>query len=46
MSRILITGCSSGFGQAIANQFLDRGWDVIATMRSPSREGLTESDRL
>jgi NAD(P)-dependent dehydrogenase (short-subunit alcohol dehydrogenase family) len=46
MPRILVTGCSSGFGQAIAAQFLDQGWDVIATMRSPSKEGLPESDRL
>lgn len=46
MPRILITGCSSGFGQAIALQFLDQGWEVIATMRSPSVEGLPESDRL
>ncbi|MFY0648535.1 SDR family oxidoreductase [Sulfitobacter geojensis] len=46
MSRILITGCSSGFGQAIAAQFLDQGWEVIATMRNPSVEGLPESDRL
>lgn len=46
MPRILITGCSSGFGQAIAAQFLDQGWEVIAAMRSPSVEGLPESDRL
>ena len=46
MPRILITGCSSGFGQAIAAQFLDQGWEVIATMRSPSVEGLPVSDRL
>ncbi|QDY69292.1 SDR family oxidoreductase [Qingshengfaniella alkalisoli] len=46
MPRVLITGCSSGFGQAIAVQFLDKGWDVIATMRSPSVEGLPESGRL
>lgn len=46
MPRILITGCSSGFGQAIAAQFLDQGWEVIATMRSPSVEGLPESVRL
>lgn len=46
MPRILITGCSSGFGQAIAAQFLDQGWEVIATMRNPSAEGLPESDRL
>ncbi|MCW1931747.1 SDR family oxidoreductase [Pararhodobacter zhoushanensis] len=46
MPRILITGCSSGFGQAIAAQFLDQGWEVVATMRSPSAEGLPVSDRL
>ncbi|QOL82351.1 SDR family oxidoreductase [Pseudooceanicola spongiae] len=46
MPRILITGCSSGFGQAIAAQFLDQGWEVIATMRNPSAEGLPQSDRL
>ncbi|TYC52611.1 SDR family oxidoreductase [Rhodobacterales bacterium] len=46
MPRILITGCSSGFGQAIAAQFLNQGWDVIATMRTYSAEGLPASDRL
>lgn len=46
MPRILITGCSSGFGQAITAQFLDQGWEVIATMRSPCAEGLPVSDRL
>lgn len=46
MPRILITGCSSGFGQAIAAQFLDQGWEVIATMRKPSAEGLPASDHL
>ena len=46
MPRILITGCSSGFGQAIAARFLDEGWDVIATMRRPATQGLPTSDRL
>lgn len=46
MPRILITGCSSGFGQAIAARFLDEGWDVVATMRTPRTEGLPASDRL
>ncbi|MBK4216659.1 SDR family NAD(P)-dependent oxidoreductase [Paracoccus caeni] len=46
MPRIIITGASSGFGQAIAARFLDEGWDVVATMRTPSGEGLPESDRL
>lgn len=31
---VLITGCSSGFGKATVELFLDRGWNVIATMRS------------
>lgn len=46
MPRILITGCSSGFGQAIATRFLDDGWDVVATMRRPQNAGLPGSDRL
>jgi NAD(P)-dependent dehydrogenase (short-subunit alcohol dehydrogenase family) len=33
---VLITGCSSGFGKATAGLFLDRGWNVVATMRTPS----------
>jgi len=32
---VLITGCSSGFGEATARVFADRGWNVIATMRRP-----------
>ncbi|VVP54064.1 SDR family oxidoreductase [Pseudomonas fluorescens] len=39
MKTVLITGCSSGFGLAIAHYFLDRNWKVIATMRTPT-EGL------
>lgn len=46
MPRILITGTSSGFGRATALHFLDRGWEVVATMRHPSPEGLPEADRL
>jgi NAD(P)-dependent dehydrogenase (short-subunit alcohol dehydrogenase family) len=46
MPRIFITGCSSGFGQAIAARFLDGGWDVTATMRKPATGGLPASDRL
>lgn len=30
---VLITGCSSGFGRAMVDEFLARGWHVIATMR-------------
>lgn len=32
---ILITGTSSGYGQATAEHFLARGWNVVATMRKP-----------
>lgn len=46
MNRVLITGCSSGFGLATARLFLDRGWSVAATMRSPQPDLLPVSDRL
>lgn len=35
---VLITGCSSGFGKLAAKTFHDKGWNVIATMRSPDKE--------
>ena len=35
---VLITGCSSGFGKLAARTFSSRGWNVVATMRSPERE--------
>lgn len=35
---ILITGCSSGFGKLTAKLFHIKGWNVIATMRSPEKE--------
>lgn len=42
---VLITGCSSGFGKLTANTFREKGWNVIATMRSPEKETeLTELD--
>src|SRR5215470_16912339 len=34
----LITGSSSGIGRAAAKLFAARGWNVIATMRSPEKE--------
>ncbi|MEB2848074.1 SDR family oxidoreductase [Endobacterium cereale] len=33
---VLITGCSSGFGEASACLFAKNGWNVIATMRNPT----------
>jgi len=35
---VLITGASSGFGKAATKLFAARGWNVIATMRSPEKE--------
>lgn len=46
MKSVLITGCSSGFGLDTARHFLDRGWRVVATMRTPRSDLLPESDRL
>ena len=46
MKTVMITGCSSGFGLEIARHFLDRGWSVVATMRTPRSDILPASDRL
>jgi NAD(P)-dependent dehydrogenase (short-subunit alcohol dehydrogenase family) len=40
---VLITGCSSGFGEAAAKLFSSRGWNVVATMRNPDGSRLTDS---
>ena len=46
MKTVLITGCSSGFGLEIARHFLARGWQVVATMRTPREDVLPPSERL
>jgi len=46
MKTVLITGCSSGFGLETARYFLDRDWQVIATMRTPREDVLPRSERL
>ena len=44
---VLITGASSGIGKATALFFLEKGWNVVATARSPeSIQDLKSSDRL
>ena len=46
MKTVLITGCSSGFGLDIAKHFLEQGWKVVATMRTPDASVLPASDNL
>ncbi|NWB89395.1 SDR family oxidoreductase [Pseudomonas gingeri] len=46
MKTVLITGCSSGFGLETARYFLDHGWKVIATLRTPREDLLPHSEHL
>jgi NAD(P)-dependent dehydrogenase (short-subunit alcohol dehydrogenase family) len=46
MNTVLITGCSSGYGLETARHFLARGWNVVATMRTPRPDVLPASKNL
>ena len=46
MKSVLITGCSSGYGLQTALHFHDKGWNVIASMRTPRPDILPKSDRM
>ncbi|MCC2955702.1 SDR family oxidoreductase [Massilia sp. IC2-477] len=46
MKTILITGCSSGYGLETARLFHAKGWNVVATMRTPQAEIMLAGDRL
>ncbi len=38
--RLLIIGASRGLGYAIAEEFLERGWSVVGTVRAGARTKL------
>jgi NAD(P)-dependent dehydrogenase (short-subunit alcohol dehydrogenase family) len=46
MKTVLITGSSSGYGLETARHFLAKGWNVVATMRTPREDLLPRSGRL
>lgn len=47
MKTVLITGASSGFGEATAQFYANQGWNVIATMRNPrSKHRLTDGPNM
>lgn len=46
MNTVMITGCSSGFGLETARHFLEKGWAVVATMRTPDETLLPASENL
>ncbi len=45
-STVFITGASTGIGRFTALHFRDKGWNVVATMRDPSKHADLVSDTL
>ena len=44
---VLITGCSNGFGNLTAQNFLGTEWNVVASMRAPEKAPeLADGDRM
>lgn len=39
---VLLVGASRGLGYAMAEEFVNRGWNVVGTVRSPGRSELHE----
>ncbi|NUP14017.1 MAG: SDR family oxidoreductase [Polyangiaceae bacterium] len=46
MKTVLITGCSSGYGNETARYFHANGWNVIGTMRTPREDVLPRGERM
>lgn len=46
MSTVLLTGCSSGFGELAARRLADRGHVVFATMRAPEGRNADAAEAL
>lgn len=45
MKKVLITGCSSGFGRLLVSAFLEKGYKVLATLRNaPTRQHLFKEE--
>ena len=43
---VFITGASSGFGRTTVELFHQKGWNVIATMRSPKKNRNSPASRV